>query len=116
MIENTPVEEQQKDVDSEMSEDTKARLQVEVKEKQESSSGSRIPFLDKLVGNKEDPAVISKSSLAAANITKVRLAQWRPTKKEGQVILSEQTAGKANVDGDIGLSNLKDKDIYSTRS
>lgn len=59
MIENTPwpVEEQQKDVDSEMSGDTKAQLQVEVKEKQESSSRSRIPFLDKLVGNKEDPAV-----------------------------------------------------------
>ena len=33
-----------------------------------------------------------------------------------QVILLEQTAGKANVDGDLGQSNAEDKDMYSTRS
>ena len=47
---NTPVEEQQKDVQME---DTKARLEDEVKEnkgKQESSFWSKTPFLDKFVG------------------------------------------------------------------
>ena len=45
--ENTPVEEQQKDVETK---NTKARLEDEVKEnngKQESSFWSKIPFLDK---------------------------------------------------------------------
>lgn len=33
-----------------------------------------------------------------------------------RVILFEQSAGQANVEGDIGQSNAEDKDTYSTRS
>ena len=32
------------------------------------------------------------------------------------VILFEQSAGQANVEGDIGQLNPKDKDVYSTQS
>ena len=112
--ENTPVDEQQKDVEME---DTKTRLEYEVKEnkgKQESPFWSKIPFLDRLVGKKEDPAVIRDSSLAVGNKEEIGLVAT--DEKKDQIILLEQTASKANVEGDVGQSNPEDKDMYSTRS
>ena len=111
---NAPVDEQQKDVEME---DTKARLEDEVKEnkgKQESPFWSKIPFLDRLVGKKEDPAVVSESSLAVGNKEETGLVAT--DEKKDQILLLEQTASKANVEGDVGQSNPEDKDMYSTRS
>ncbi|XP_015772988.1 PREDICTED: uncharacterized protein LOC107351206 [Acropora digitifera] len=107
---NAPVDEQQKDVEME---DTKARLE-ENKGKQESSFWSKIPFLDRLVGEKEDPAVISESSLAVGNKEEIGLVAT--DEKKDQILLLEQTTAKANVEGDLGQSNPEDKDMYSTRS
>ena len=112
--ENTPVEEQRKDVEME---DTKKWLEDEVKEnkrKQESPFWSKIPFMDKLVGRKEDPAVISEPSLVVGNKEEIGLVATDGNKD--QVILLEQTAGKTKVEGDLGQSNPEDKDMYSTRS
>ena len=70
---NTPIEEQQKDVQME---DTKARLEDEAKEnkgKQESSFWSKITFLHKFVGKNENPALSSESSPAVANKEEIGL-------------------------------------------
>ncbi|XP_074607529.1 uncharacterized protein LOC141860350 [Acropora palmata] len=111
---NAPVDEQQKDVEME---DAEARLEDEVKEnkgKQESPFWSKIPFLDRLVGKREDPAVVSESSLAVGNKEEIGLVAT--DEKKDQILLLEQTAAKANVEGDLGQSNPEDKDMYSTRS
>ena len=98
-------------------EDTKAWLGDEVKKnkgKLEFPIWSKIPFIDKLVGKREDPAVIFESSLAVGN--KEEIGVVASDENKDQVILLEQTAGKTNVEGDLGQSNPEDKDMYSTRS
>ena len=54
------------------------------------------------------------STLAVAN--KEEIGSVANDENKEQVILSEQSAGQADVEGDIGQSNPEDEDMYSTRS
>ncbi|KAK2557934.1 hypothetical protein P5673_019922 [Acropora cervicornis] len=66
------------------------------------------------LGKREDPAVVSESSLAVGNKEEIGLVAT--DEKKDQILLLEQTAAKANVEGDLGQSNPEDKDMYSTRA
>ena len=111
----TPIAEQQKDFEMD---DTKSRLEDEVKEnkeKQESPFWSKIPIIDKFYSNKENPPLSSESSPDVSNKEEIRGSVATDENKE-QEILFEQSAGQANVEGDIGQSNPEDKVMYFTPS
>ena len=111
----TPIAEQQKDV--EMDDTLKAQLEDEVKEnkeEQESPFWSKIPIIDKFFSKKENPPFSSQSSPSVSNKEEIDLVTTDENKEH--MILFEQIAGQANVEGDLGESKPQDKDMYFTQS
>ena len=98
--ETTPMAEQQKVVEME---DTKARLEDEVKEdkeKQESPFWSKIPIMNKLFGKRESPSLSSESSSATTNNEEIGSVATDENKE--QVNLFDKSVRQTNVGGDIG--------------
>ena len=103
--------EQQKGVEVK---DTKSWLEDEVKEnneRQASPCWSKIPIIDKFYSNIKNPRLSSKLSPDVSN--KEEIGSVETDENKERVILFEQIAGQANVQGDIGRYNPEDKVLVS---